>query len=92
MTAAFTQDKFAEDMDNYKELNEDTFKTDEGYDYFRWDFTRRLDGATVYSIGYVFFSGEVNVVALYTRPYGTGKSFDELVDSAMRSFRFEKKK
>jgi hypothetical protein len=88
--AALAQDLFKEKLENYYEISEDFLQTDTGDDYFRWAFTGRINGVTVYNIGYVFDFESIQVMAIYTRPYSQGQSFDTQVDAAMQTMRSEK--
>jgi hypothetical protein len=90
MYAAYAQDLFRENLENDIQLSEAFLKTDLGEDYFRWTFTGRINGITVYNIGYVFDFDGMKVLALYTRPYSQGQSFDQVIDTAMRTMRSEK--
>jgi hypothetical protein len=88
--AALSQDSVAESVENLKTIREDFLVTDEGKDYFRWEFTNDQDGVNYHQVFYIFESGDWKLLITYTRPGDQGSEYDSLVDETMATVRFER--
>lgn len=88
--AAVQQDAVVEALENPRLISEDFLVTDEGKDYFRWEFVNDLEGVTYHQVFYVFESGDWKLLITYTRPDHLGSEYDSLVDEAMTTVRFER--
>ena len=88
MYSAMVQDSVTGKMHSYSQVSEDFLTTDDGKDYFRWEFTNKENGTAVRSIVYFFDSGDNKLTIAYARPNNRGAKYDALVEEAMKTVRF----
>lgn len=86
--AAMFQDSLKEKLQNVSQISEDFLTTDDGQDYFRWEITDTQKGTLYRQVFYFYGSGEQILVITYTRPNHQGSEYDDVVNKAMQSVRF----
>ena len=87
--AARVQDDLKDKLQNLSQISEDFLTTDEGKDYFRWEFTDTQEGVIYHHVYYFYESGDWKLVINYTRLRNQGSEYDTVVDEAMKTVRFK---
>ena len=87
--AAFVQESLKEKLQDLSQISEDFLTTDEGKDYFRWEFTDTQEDVIYHHVFYFYASGDWKLVINYTRPRNQGSEYDTEVDDAMKTVRFK---
>lgn len=83
------QDAATSQLKGYQLISEDFLESDDGEVYFRWEYKDTSDGLQNNNIIYIFSEDGHLVIASYTRPFSNGDWYNEIIDSAMETLRFE---
>ncbi|MEN6434362.1 MAG: hypothetical protein ABFD58_00945 [Anaerolineaceae bacterium] len=86
--AASVQDDFFAGNGSVKQIQENYLVTDDGKDYFRWEFTISIDNIKYHQTFYFFGEDEEIMTAIYTRLDSNGSEMDTVVDKSMQSMIF----
>jgi hypothetical protein len=86
--SATVQDGLAKVFPDLAQVSEDYLVTNEGRDYFRWEFTFTQNGIALREIFYFFESGDWKLVMVYARPADQGAELDALVEEAIKTVRY----
>lgn len=85
---AMIQDTFASTYTGLSQVSEDFLTTNEGLDYFRWEYTFSQNGVGVRQILFFYESGDWKLMIAFTRPANQGAELDPLIDEAMMTVRY----
>ena len=84
------QDSISPEIAGYKPIKEDFLTTPDDLPYARWEFQGTADDGTVNRfVIYIFDTGELKEILQYLRPMNSGQKFDEQVEEAINTVRFE---
>lgn len=89
-STAMVQEELTEALQGYKQIREDFLVTNEGEDYFRWEYGHQIDETRAHQVMYFFESGNWLLIITYSRPQAAGSDYDSLVDEAMKTVRYKR--
>ncbi len=89
--AAQIQDSSKKLIPNIKQISEDFLTTEDGKDYFRWAFNSTQYGNYMQQVYYIFESDNWKLSIVYSRPANQGAENDAIIDTTMKTVRFERK-
>jgi len=88
--AAIVQDSWAGKIQNFNQISEDFLITDEGEDYFRWEFTHVNQGIKFRQIFFFYESGDWKLMIAFTRVDDSGAEYDEIIDEVMKTVKYKR--